>query len=386
MSRDDPGLAAARTPPPVRDDAAILEFDLVDGSGRAARGADPAKKVEQAVLRYEAGDLPGAIALLDQALAADPEYLRAWQWKAKCLIRLGNTERAIAELTQARTQVVGAAAVAKVDEMLDACRRALTDRPVKRARRALRAGQPAQAVAILDECAPTLAGDADFGARLIYARERARDNATTELSHAVLQGVLAWLSAEELAAGTDAYAAGEYRTAANQFAAARKRDSRHTVAALYEAQAVLSMAVALMNDPPDKWAEQVDRARRVAQLFRQADTLAQQAERNPVIAGTAVALRQAVADRARTNDERGRRAAKIVAYQKCADDFVGLHRYYEKNSRDVLASVSFITSFPQIESRAHRLRDKYGTDDPDIGEALADLVAAVARTRKNIRW
>jgi thioredoxin-like negative regulator of GroEL len=390
--RDLPGLADPGDPP-ERDSASILEHDLLDRvSGSAAvngPAAKAARRVQQARTLYEAGDLPGAVGLLDEAITADPTFLPAWLWKARCLVRSRNLRGAIDTLTRGRTQVRGAEAVADVDTMIDACRRHLTDPSIKESRAALRAGQPAAALALLEECAAALAGDETFEARRTYARERVRDITSpgpTQLTHARLQEVLAWLCREEMADGRNAFGAEDFESAAVWFGRARKRDGRNTEAALEEAKAFLCISWSQADTRSHSWAERLANLKRAARLLDRADELAREAERNRAIADEAASVREQIAADRRTLDEWTAPATKHVAVNACIEKYNALCRHLDRNRNDPLATVAFITSFPPIEAKAKALLERYGADDPDIGSTLVELVAAVGRTRRGIHW
>ncbi|GGR86903.1 hypothetical protein GCM10010169_33900 [Micromonospora fulviviridis] len=391
---DAPGLAGRDERRAWSDDAAILNFDLAAGGARPAD--DPVEKVRRLVdrarERHDAGEFQAAIGLADKALELDPGYLRAWLWKARCLVRLRNLDGAIAELTRARRAVQGAEAVSTVDEMLDACRRHLTDRPIEEARRELRDGNPRQAVTILEGLTGTLAGDETFDQRLTYARERvlAANSRTplagSALTLAALQRVLAWLCREEMENGNRALEAEDYRAAAVWYGRARKRDERHTAASLSEARAVCALACVSDIDFPQTWPGIREAVAQVAHLLRRADLLAQSAAADRSLVEEAAALRTAVAELTTANDARGRRADKIIKVNECIADFNALVRQFEIGDRNWLTSSNLLTSFPPIEARAHRLFRKYGPDDADVGEGLASLHAAVTELRRNIRW
>jgi hypothetical protein len=389
---DKPGPAGSGDRPD-RDDAEILEFDLADRSSHWSRELDPATKagrlVEQARKRYDASDYPGAIGLLDEAIGADPTYVYAWLWKARCLARARNLPRAIAELERGRAQVQGERAVARIERMLDACRRHLTDRPIEEARRDLRAERAVQALVRLDECAATLAGNKTFQTRHTYALERAQNPAardSTQLTHAQLQEVLAWLCREEMEHGARAFAAEDFLAAANSFAHARKRDGRFTVAAFDQAQAMLCLAVTWTQDLPPAWTDRRDRLRQIAKLLGQADSLASEAAINTAIAADAASLSKQIAATAREIAEMLKRAEKIVSVNECIGKYNGLIDHLQRNTGNPLAINAFITSFPAVEARAHRLLGLYGAEDADVGRQLRDLVAAVKRTRQSIAW
>jgi hypothetical protein len=282
--------------------------------------------------------------------------------------------------------------VAKVDEMLDACRRHLTDRPMEEARRELRDGHARQAIMILEKVADTLAGDEMLDARLTYARERARAAEIrgpiggTTLTLAVLQQVLEWLCREEMTQGNRALEAEDYRAAAASFARARKRDDRYTAAALGEATAVCAVAQASFSDLPQTWVGIRKTVTRAANLLQHADRLAQTAAADRRLADEAAAVRTAVAELTSAYDAIGRRADKIIKVDDCLDDFNALVRQFNKSERNWLTASNLLTSFPPIEARAHRLFKKYGAGDADVGERLAWLEAAVTQLRKDIRW
>ncbi|WP_439427385.1 tetratricopeptide repeat protein [Micromonospora sp. LA-10] len=392
---EPPGLAGRDERRASSDDAAILNFDLSTGGMRPPE--DPVEKVQRLVDRardrHDAGEFQAAIALTDKALQLDPTYLRAWLWKAHCLERLRNLDGAIAELTRARRAVQRADAVSKVDEMLDVYRRRLTDRPMEKARGELRHGRPRQAVMILEGLTGTLAGDETFEHRLTYARECASAAATSRsplagsaLTLAALQRVLAWLCREEMENGNRALKGEDYRAAAIWYGRARKRDERHTAAALNEARAVFGLACMSDLDFPQTWPGIREAITQVAHLLRRADLLAQGAAADRSLAEEAAALRAAVAELTTVNDARGQQADKIMKVNECIADFNALIRQFEMSERNWLTFSNLRTSFPQIEARAHRLFRKYGPDDADVGEGLASLHAAVTELRKNIRW
>jgi tetratricopeptide (TPR) repeat protein len=391
---EPPGIARRDERRAWSDDAAILGFDLVAGGGR--RTDDPAEKlrrlVDRARERHDAGQFQAAIGLADKALDLDPSYLPAWRWKADSLARLKNLDGAIAVLTRARRAVQGEDAVSKVDEMLDACRRRLTDRPIEEARRSLRDGHPRQAVKILEKLAGTLAGDETFDERLTYARERtlATESRTpvpgSTLTLAAVQRVLAWLSREEMAHGDRALEAEDYRAAAVWFARARKRDDRHTAAALGEATAVYALARASITDLPQTWAGIRKTVTWVTHLLQRADLSAQSAAADRTLAEDGAAVRRAVAELTTANNALGRRADKNIKVDDCIADFTALVRQFNEGERNWLTASNLLTSFPPIEARAHRLFKMYGPDDADVGKRLAWLDAAVTQLRKSIRW
>jgi hypothetical protein len=387
------GLAEPDRPRRWNDDAAMLEFDLAAGSTRPA--TDPAEKarrlVERARERHDAREFQAAIGLLERALDLDSAYLPAWRWKAYCLVELGNLDGAIAELTRARGAVRGPDAVSKVDEMLDACRRHLTDRPIEEARRELREDRPRQAVVILEKLAGTLAGDEAFDARLTYARERAQaaesraPTAGTTLTLVALQGVLGWLCREETTNGDRALEAEDYRAAATWYARARKRDDRHCRAALGEARSVNALAFAVLSDLPQKTRDVRKAVTRVAQMLRRADSLTQVAAADRTLAEEAASVRKSVADQTAANDAFARRLDKIMAVNECVADYNAVVQQFNEGDSNWLTYSNLRTSFPPVEARAHRLYKKYGPDDPDVGKALVGLDAAVRRLRKDLR-
>jgi len=387
-----PGLARRTERRPPDDDAAILGFDLAGG---ARHPDDPAQKLErllaQAGKRYEAEEFQTAIGFADQALALDPGCTGAWLWKAHSLVRLGNLDRAIAELTRARKAVHGADAAHKIDDLLGWCRRHLTDRPLEEARRALRAGNPRQAVAILLKLTDTLTGDETFADRLTYARERvlAAESRTpppgSALTLPALQKVLAWLCREELTHGDRALAAEDYRAAAGCFVDAGKHDERNTAAALGEATALYALARDSHHQQAQTWAEARKTVTLVAGLLQRADLQAQTAAADRTLADAAGTVRKAVAELTKTNDARGKRADKILTVHKCVDDYNAMMRQFNRGANGLGAS-NLLTSFPAIEVQAHRLFQKYGPDDPDIGPSLVSLHDAVTQLRRNIRW
>jgi hypothetical protein len=390
---DLPGLVQREQRRARSDDAAILGFDLAAGGGRPA---DPTEKLRRLVDRareqYDAGQFQAAIGLADKALDLDPSCLRAWRCKAHALRRLDNLEGAIAELTRARRAVQGEDAVGAVDEMLNAFRRRLTDRPIEEARQRLRDGHPRQAVMILEKLAGAVDEDETIDERLTYAREcaAAADSHSpvpgTALTLAALQRVLGWLCREETEHGKRALEVEDYRAAAIWFARARKRNDRHTAAALGEATAAYALARVASADLPRTWVGIRKTVAWATQMLRRADTLAETAAADRTLAEDAAAIRRAVADSITANDALVRRADKNIAVHDCIADFQALVRQYNVSERNWLTASNLLTSFPPIEARAHRLYRKYGPKDEDVGERLAVLQDAVTRLRRDINW
>lgn len=384
----EPGDAAAR-----RSDAATLHAGPVPADGDQADDglAERVRRlVDRAREKHRAGEYQTAIGLCDQALALDPSFLPAWRWKAHSLVALRNLDLAIRELTKARVAVAEAKRAA-VDEMIDACRRHLTDRPVEDARQAFRHGEPGRAATILAGCAEAFGADEEYQARLTYASERAAaavarqsGSASTELTHAVLQRVLAWIAREELDGGDEALAAEDYRTAANLYSRARRRDPRHTEAALGESLAVYRFAVT--RELPSDLDKYRAGLKENALLLRRAESLAREARADRGLAEVASAALTAIEESARQIADSRAWGAKVAAVNDCVDRYNALQRHFGSTARNWLSSSNFLTSFPPIEARAHQLLDKYGPDDPHVGKTLTELVAKVDEQRAHIRW
>ncbi|WP_328473283.1 tetratricopeptide repeat protein [Actinoplanes sp. NBC_00393] len=376
---------------PDEHEPSILEFD-VSGRSRSPDGTDPAAKagrlVQRAIRMCESGDYQGAIGLLDIAIGLDPTVAGPWLWKGFCLMSAGNAPAAVAALERARSRVRGAEALAKVERDLATLQRRLTDQPIGQARLRLRAGEADAALKLLDACAPTLSGDESFEARRVYARERTHHpepGGPTELTHATLQTVLAWLSREEMTHGRKALESGDYTAAAAHLGRARQRDPRHTEAIIEEANALLHIAESIMLTALPEWEKWLAQIRRTARFLRRADELAEQAATNTALADQVTAVRRRIAASTRTNDEWNARVTKVVKVHKCVSEFNRLVNHLNRNRGNPTAIMAVITSFPPVEVKAHRLLNAYGPDDPDVGPALADLVKKVKSLRRSIR-
>lgn len=121
-------------------------------------------------------------------------------------------------------------------------RRAPVETAVEVARVRLRKGWRLEAAQLLDRCVRARQldqiDDGELAERWAYAQDRCTGNGRTSLTPAVLQRVIAWLTAEELAAGERALAADRPFAAARFALAADRIDPRGTRSAFLQATAL----------------------------------------------------------------------------------------------------------------------------------------------------
>ncbi|MCY1139637.1 hypothetical protein OWR29_16680 [Actinoplanes sp. Pm04-4] len=370
------GLAEPENLAERRDQARRLHGGL-SGGGPASTVSDPVRRlVERAWRRYQEDDFQAAIGTADEALDKDRSCADAWLCKAESLARLGNTDRAIEVLRDARTAVV-ASARAEVERVLEVIVGQRTTLQVEQARRALRRNQSGEAATLLADVAAALRDDPDFSGRLTYARERAAAATehrspftSTQLTNAVLQTVLGWLCRDEFEHGAKALADEDYRRAEQLFVNARRVDPRNAKAALQLA-VVLEMQVRTAEWPEEiprlaaivaKSRERATEATRLAALAKEDRTLAAEAE----TAWTRI-------DRLRVQSVKRHR---VIG---CYANLYALQDYYSRNSG--YKSI-YLSSFVPIAAESDRLLGRYGRDDPDVGifvSALADRVDQIRR-------
>ncbi len=333
--------------------------------------------------RHEAGEHQAAIGLARRALELDEACVPAWQRVARCLADLKNLDLAITELRKARRLVADPAGQKQIDQMLAVCVRRRTGAQVENARRALRRGHPEEAVALLTACRAAFGDDPDFRARLTYAEERMRavaerrrPDGSTSLARPVLQAVLAWLCADELAYGARAIEAEEFDRAAEFFGNARRLDARFTRAALDEARALY-----------DHWRTQSrpEPARQLLRFFTaevealtRAESLAERARDDRAVAGEAAPLLTSI------KAERAGAIKKAGAWD-CVVRLDHLGEYYRRERVLTWQAYNNLrSSFAPIGVKVDRLVLEHGLDDPEIGWLLKNLADAVRRTRDNL--
>jgi hypothetical protein len=383
MSDDHAGLAEPDDLETRRAQARDLQRGL--SAARARPAADPvARLVARAWAQFERKAFQTAIGLADQALAQDIGRAGAWLCKAHSLAALGNLDRAIAELHAGRRIVTGAADARPVDEALEAYVRRRTARPVEEARRALRHGRPDEAVDRLTACAPAFAGDEDFRRRLTYAEDwrdaaaqRRPHTASSRLTHAALQTVLAWLCDDELRLAEQAAEAGRLRAAADFYHNALRFDRRFTRAALLRAVTLRRLGLTAQRPDTDRglarsWRETADDLATAARLARYAR------EDRALTDEATAALTDIDRDRAR--------AVKVAAMFACFAEWNSLGRHYAQERRITWLEYSnFRSSFAPFAAKVDALVARYRTDDPEIGRGLTQLAEIVAQVRANMR-
>ena len=148
VSAASPVLAAAETPPAApaydstkdyRKGVEALRVGRIEQAEAAAMtilGAQPQQAAGRQLLglvKVKKGDLAGAVGEFDKALTSDPQFIPAREERAVALARLGQSDKARADLEALKTQAVACAKACK-PELRTA---------ISRVEAALAAGRPA---------------------------------------------------------------------------------------------------------------------------------------------------------------------------------------------------------------------------------------------------
>jgi tetratricopeptide (TPR) repeat protein len=316
--RRERSLAAALAETVRRAELAafLAELDELLGAGRATEASGRI----QARLR----DQPDDPVLLERLCAA--------------LLEQSSVDRA-REVAENALRVVGRAGADRFEDVLRHIATIECEARMQEGRLALRRGDPATALARLEECAGAIGDRPDFQAARAYAAERLGSGTrfgavrrlrsmrpdAAPLDGVLLQKLLVWLLDEELTAGQEALEAHDYPRAQNQFAAAAEIDDRCAAVAYLHAAALFDELLAhLSSATTPNFVHGLQALERAAALAaRCADDAELGAEARKL--GGSISEALTAVDAARL------RAARARAVSTCVDRYNALIDHYKQN-------------------------------------------------------